>query len=114
MQVMFEEQYDNEWYIDSSCSRHMTGKREQLRDFCAIDGAGEVKFGNNERASIKGYGVITNGQFTVKRVMYVEGLNHNLISVSQLVVGTDLKISFDENGFVIEKKITKEVLLKSN
>lgn len=48
-------------------------KREQLRDYRAIRGAREVKFGNNERASIKGYGVITNGLFTVKRVAYVEG-----------------------------------------
>ncbi|KAL4579910.1 hypothetical protein LXL04_016080 [Taraxacum kok-saghyz] len=64
-------------------------------------------------AEIKGYGQITNGEFTIKRVAYVEGLKHNLISVSQLVVGTSLRISFDDEGSVIEDKKTKNVILKS-
>lgn len=46
----------------------MTGKKEKLRDFHEIKNVDEVKFGNNERALIKGYGVILNGQFIVKRV----------------------------------------------
>jgi len=31
-------------------------------------------------------------------VAYVEGLQHNIISVLQLVVGTGLKVEFDEEG----------------
>jgi len=72
-----------------------------------------VIFGNNERAEVKGYGEITNGYFTVKRVAYVEGLKHNLISVSQLCVKTGIKVLFDEYGSVIKNKKTKEVLLRS-
>ena len=44
---------------------------------------------------------------------YVEGLQHNLISVSQLVVGTGLKVSFDDEGSEIIEKQSKKVLLKS-
>ena len=43
---------------------------------------------------------------------YVEGLQHNLISVSQLVVGTGLKVSFDDEGSEIIEKQSKKVLLK--
>ena len=57
--------------------------------------------------------MITNVDFSIRKVVYVEGLQHNLISVSQLVVGTGLKVSFnDEESEIIEKK-TKAVLLKS-
>ncbi|KAL4556842.1 hypothetical protein LXL04_035006 [Taraxacum kok-saghyz] len=87
------ENYDNERYIDSGCSRHMTGKIERLKDFRGLKGAGYVIFGNNDVAEIKGYGKLTNGEFTINKVAYVEGLMHNLISVSQLIVGTGLKIS---------------------
>lgn len=31
-----------------------------------------------------GHGNISNGNFTIKRVAYVDGLKHNLISVAQL------------------------------
>jgi len=70
-------------------------------------------FGNNQMATMKGYGKITNGKITVKKVAYVMGLKHNLISVSRLCVGTGHSITFDEEGSVIKDKLTEEVLLKS-
>ena len=108
--MLRDEQYDNQWYIDSGCSRHMTGKLEYLKDFRGLQGAGYVKFGNNDLAEIKGYGKITNGDFTINKVAYVEGLKHNLITVSQLVVGTGLKVSFIEDGSEIEDKEQNNVL----
>ena len=69
----------------------MTGRKEELREFRSLPNGGNVKFGNNSYGTIKGYGMITNGDFTIRKVAYVEGLQHNLISVSQLVGGTVLK-----------------------
>nr|KAJ0214865.1 hypothetical protein LSAT_V11C300139970 [Lactuca sativa] len=89
--VISDEQFDDEWYIDSGCSRHMTGRKEELREFRSLKDGGSVKFGNNSYGTIKGYDMITNGDFSIRKVAYVEGLQHNLISVSQLVVGTGLK-----------------------
>ena len=57
--------------------------------------------------------MITNREFSIRNVAYVEGLQHNLISVSQLVVWIGLKVSFDGEGSEIIEKKTKEVLLKS-
>ncbi|GJZ06056.1 retrovirus-related pol polyprotein from transposon TNT 1-94 [Tanacetum coccineum] len=40
-----------------------------------------VKFGNDQIAPIFGYGDLVQGTITIKRVYYIEGLNHNLFSV---------------------------------
>jgi len=44
-----------------------------------------VTFGNNEKSQIKGISVIGKiNSAKIKNVQYVEGLKHNLISISQL------------------------------
>nr|AGM34082.1 hypothetical protein [Lactuca sativa] len=90
-QVIRDDQFDEVWYIDSGCSRHMTGRKGELREFWSLKDGGIVKYGNNSYGTIKGYGMITNGDFSIIKVAYIEGLQHNLISVSQLVVGTGMK-----------------------
>ncbi|GAU48012.1 hypothetical protein TSUD_188830 [Trifolium subterraneum] len=43
------------WYLDSGCSRHMIGDRNNFLSFETREG-GSVTFGNNEKASIKDLG----------------------------------------------------------
>nr|GFB48483.1 retrovirus-related Pol polyprotein from transposon TNT 1-94 [Tanacetum cinerariifolium] len=43
------------WYLDSGCSKHMTGDRSQLINFVQKF-LGTVKFGNDHVAKIMGYG----------------------------------------------------------
>ena len=93
---MHDKQYDSEWYIDSGCSRHMTGRKEQLGEYRALKNGGRVKYGNKFLGEVKGRIMITNGEFSIRKVDYVEILQHNLISVSQLVVGTGFKVSFED------------------
>ncbi|KAI3667434.1 hypothetical protein L6452_42491 [Arctium lappa] len=71
------------WYLDSGCSRHMTGNKELLSSFKAKFG-GAVTFGDNVQGQIKGYGELSRGNVLVSKVAYVDGLKHNLISISQL------------------------------
>ena len=53
-----------------------------------------VTFGNNRKGQIKGYGVIVRGDLDTNQVAYVNGLKHNLISVSQLYDnGLDVKLN---------------------
>nr|GEU38763.1 hypothetical protein [Tanacetum cinerariifolium] len=42
-----------------------------------------VRFGNDQFALILGYGYLVQGNITINRVFYLEGLNHNLFSVGQ-------------------------------
>ncbi|GJY72452.1 integrase, catalytic region, zinc finger, CCHC-type containing protein [Tanacetum coccineum] len=54
---------------------------------------GTVKFRNDQIAPILGYGDLVQGNVTIKRVYYVEGLNHNLFFVGQLC-DVDLEVAF--------------------
>ncbi|GJS78401.1 retrovirus-related pol polyprotein from transposon TNT 1-94, partial [Tanacetum coccineum] len=70
------------WYLDSGCSKHMTGDRSQLTNF-VNKFLGTVKFRNDHVAKILGYGDYQIGNVTILRVYYVEGLGHNLFFVGQ-------------------------------
>ncbi|GJR89527.1 retrovirus-related pol polyprotein from transposon TNT 1-94 [Tanacetum coccineum] len=77
------------WYLDSGCSRHMTGDRARLINFVEKF-IGTVRFGNDEYAAIIGYGDYKLGDTIISRVYYVEGLKHNLFSVGQFCDGVCL------------------------
>ncbi|GJU35976.1 hypothetical protein Tco_1184330 [Tanacetum coccineum] len=68
--------------VDSVCSKHMTGNLKLLSNFVEKF-LGTVKFGNDQIAPILSYGDLVQRTITIKRVYYVEGLNHNLFSVGQ-------------------------------
>ncbi|GJY06404.1 retrovirus-related pol polyprotein from transposon TNT 1-94 [Tanacetum coccineum] len=78
--------------VDSGCSKHMTGNLKLLTNFVEKF-LGTVKFGNDQIAPILGYGDLVQGTITIKRVYYVEGLNHNLFFVGQLC-DADLEVPF--------------------
>ncbi|GJR67851.1 retrovirus-related pol polyprotein from transposon TNT 1-94 [Tanacetum coccineum] len=80
------------WYLDSGCSRHMTGDRARLINFVEKF-IGTVRFGNDEYAAIVGYGDYKLGDTIISRVYYVEGLKHNLFSVGRFVMYTSSKSS---------------------
>nr|GFA36568.1 integrase, catalytic region, zinc finger, CCHC-type, peptidase aspartic, catalytic [Tanacetum cinerariifolium] len=66
--------------VDFGCSKHMMGNLKLLINFVEKF-LGTVKFGNDQIAPFLGYGDMVQGAVTIKRVYYVEGLNHNLFSV---------------------------------
>ncbi|GKD91616.1 hypothetical protein Tco_1367123, partial [Tanacetum coccineum] len=74
------------------CSKHMTRNLKLLSNFVE-QLLGTVKFGNDQIASILGYGDLVQGNVTIKRVYYVKGLNHNLFSVGQFC-DADLEVAF--------------------
>nr|GEU36669.1 hypothetical protein [Tanacetum cinerariifolium] len=83
------------WYLDSGCSKHMTGDRSQLTNF-VNKFLGTVKFSNDHVAKIMGYGDYQIGNVTVSRVYFVEGLGHNLFSVGQFC-DSDLEVAFRQH-----------------
>ncbi|GJV61220.1 retrovirus-related pol polyprotein from transposon TNT 1-94 [Tanacetum coccineum] len=78
--------------VDSGCTKHMTGNLKLLCNFVEKF-LGTVRFGNDQFAPILGYGDLNQGNVTIKRVYYVEGLNHNLFSVGQFC-DADLEVAF--------------------
>nr|GEV39742.1 hypothetical protein [Tanacetum cinerariifolium] len=78
--------------VDSGCMKHMTGNLKLLCNFIEKF-LGTVHFGNDQFAPILGYGDLVQGNVTINRVYYVEGLNHDLFSVVQFC-DADLEVAF--------------------
>nr|GFA66412.1 integrase, catalytic region, zinc finger, CCHC-type, peptidase aspartic, catalytic [Tanacetum cinerariifolium] len=85
--------------VDSGCSKHMTGNLKLLINFVEKF-LGTVKFGNDQIAPILGYGDLVQGAVMIKRVYYVEGLNHNLFFVGQFC-DADLEVAFRKSTYYI-------------
>ncbi|GJT00422.1 retrovirus-related pol polyprotein from transposon TNT 1-94 [Tanacetum coccineum] len=78
--------------VDSGCTKHMMDNLTLLCNF-AKKYLGTVHFGNDQFAPILGYGYLVQGNITINRVYYVEGLNHNLFSIGQFC-DADLEVAF--------------------
>jgi hypothetical protein len=83
------------WYLDSACSKHMTGDRALLKDIQMARG-GRITFGDGSQAKVIGNGQINiPGLEVSQKALYVEGLKANLLSISQLC-DDDLVVQFSK------------------
>ena len=70
------------WYLDSSCSRYMTGDQSLFKVFESKKG-GNVTFSDRSKSQIKEKGTISlPGLPDIANVLYVKGLRVNLLSIS--------------------------------
>ncbi|GJZ31737.1 integrase, catalytic region, zinc finger, CCHC-type containing protein [Tanacetum coccineum] len=96
------------WYLDSGCSKHMTGDRSRLMNFVKKF-IGTVRFGNDHFGATIGYGDYVIGDSVISRVYYVEGLGHNLFSVGQFC-DSDLEVSFKKDSCYVRDTDGVELL----
>eukprot|EP00253_Pinus_taeda_P014281 PITA_14281 len=83
--AIYAEGQENQWYIDSGCSKHMIGDKEKLESYTALEKEKKFSFGNDTPATIKGKGIAQlKEDVKAGNVLYVDGLKHNLLSVSQM------------------------------
>ncbi|KAJ9536703.1 LOW QUALITY PROTEIN: hypothetical protein OSB04_un000088 [Centaurea solstitialis] len=101
----------HKWYLDSGCSKHMTGRKEILSNYTEEYG-GSVKFGNNELAPVVGHGDIVCKDITIQNVAHVVGLNHNLFSIGKFC-DKDLEVYFKKRRCVVRTEEGKELLVGS-
>nr|GEW33821.1 Gag-Pol polyprotein [Tanacetum cinerariifolium] len=99
------------WYLNSGCSKNMTGDRSQFIKFLQKF-LGMVKFGNDHVAKIMGYGDYQIGNVTISQVYYVEGLGHNLFSVGQFC-DSDLEVAFCQHTCFIRNLYGVDLLTGS-
>jgi hypothetical protein len=105
------------WYIDNGSSKHMTGDKDKFLSISKSK-TRNVTFGNDELGKIQGKWMVSlsNGKGKSQDVLLVDGLKHNLLSVSQMcnrgceVVFTskDCKIKSVNRGQVVAKGIRTE------
>ncbi|GKB51221.1 retrovirus-related pol polyprotein from transposon TNT 1-94 [Tanacetum coccineum] len=97
------------WIVDSRRSKQMTRNLKLLRNFIEKS-MGTVRFGNDNFATITGYGDYVQGNLTICHIYYVKGLGHNLFSVGQFCDG-DLDVAFHSNTCFIWNLIGEIYLL---
>ncbi|GKA41132.1 retrovirus-related pol polyprotein from transposon TNT 1-94 [Tanacetum coccineum] len=96
------------WYLDSGCSKHMTGNRLCLMNFVKKF-TGIVRFGNDHFGAIMGYGDYVIGDSVISRVYYMEGLGHNLFFIGQFC-DSDLEVAFRKHSCYIISKNGMDLL----
>ncbi|GJZ71951.1 putative ribonuclease H-like domain-containing protein [Tanacetum coccineum] len=109
-------------YVDSGCSRHMTGNMSYLSDFKELNG-GYVTFGGGANGGrITGKGTLKTGKLDFEDVYFVKELKFNLFSVSQMcdkknnVLFTDTECLVFSHNFKLpdESQILLRVPRKNN
>ncbi|GJX46834.1 retrovirus-related pol polyprotein from transposon TNT 1-94 [Tanacetum coccineum] len=96
------------WYLDSGCSRHMTEVKQYLHRYSKEPGP-KVVFGDDSSRDTKGYGLVNCNGITFTRVAYVNGLKHNLISISQC--DANFKVLFTKTQGTIFNQNDEVVLI---
>jgi hypothetical protein len=115
--VLSAQRKNNPWYIDSGCSKYITGDRSKFLTL-SDSKLGNVTFGNDAPGKINGKGIVSlcNGKRKGQDVLFVENLKHNLLSVSQVcdrgceVVFTSkyCRINTVDSGQLVAKGIRTE------
>ncbi|GKD28733.1 retrovirus-related pol polyprotein from transposon TNT 1-94 [Tanacetum coccineum] len=96
-------------YLDSGCSRHMTGIKQYLHIYSKESGP-EVVFRDDSLGDTEGYGLVNCNEITFTMVAYVNGLKHNLISISQLC-DANYKVLFTKTQGTIYNQNDEVVLI---
>nr|XP_010322045.1 uncharacterized protein LOC101268110 [Solanum lycopersicum] len=99
-----------QWYLDSACSRHMTGDKISFLSLKNIKG-GNVAFGNGKNGEIKEIGKVGSmDTHAIENVYYVNGLQHNLLSVYQ-ICDKGNNVLFTEKECRVTNSVTGNLVL---
>lgn len=102
------------WFVDSGCSNHMSGKRE---NFVKLDETYKLKvrLGDNNSIQVEGKGTVTvktlNGVRKLKDVYFIPVLSQNLLSVGQLIK-SGYTVVFRDNCCKIIETSTSNILVE--
>jgi hypothetical protein len=72
--------------LDSGCTNHMIEEKEMFTSFEKNDCPSDtITFGDNSQEKVFGYGkIVISNDHSISKVLLVESLDYNLLSVSQL------------------------------
>ncbi|GJS87556.1 putative ribonuclease H-like domain-containing protein [Tanacetum coccineum] len=109
-------QLNEKGFVDSGCSRHMSGNIAHLSDFKEFDG-GYVTFGGGANGGrITGKGTIKTNNLDFEDVYFVKELKFNLFSVSQMCDKKNYVLFTDSECLVLSPNFKlpdeSQVLLK--
>jgi hypothetical protein len=91
--------------LDSGCTNYMIGEKRMFTSFEKNDTTSDsITFGDSSQGKILGHGKIAiTTEHSISKVLLVESLNYNLLSVSQLCK-IDYNYLFTNKGVIIFKR----------
>ena len=101
---------NNTWYLDSGCSKRMTGDKSKFLSLATYSG-GTVTFGDNQKGNIIALGKVgKSSSHSIDNVFLIDGLKHNLLSISQFCDKGNSVCFTDEYCQIINNNTNKVVL----
>lgn len=114
----------DQWYLDTGCSNHMSGRRDWFFDLNETIKS-TVQFADNSVISAKGVGKVMikrkdGEEAFISDVLFVPSMKHNLLSVGQLVekgytmtLGQNqMKVYDDHSRLILEAPLSKNRTFK--
>ena len=94
-----EERFKDQWYLDSGCSSHMSGRKDWFVNI-KPSMKNMVKFANDNTLAAEGVGDVLimrkdGKRSVISNVLYIPGMKSNLLSIEQLVE-KNYKVSIDD------------------
>ena len=97
------------WYLDSGCSRHMTGDKSLFKSLKEKEDS-FVTFGDGSHSQVLEKGTIDIPRLPLlTNVLYIKGLKVNLLSINQ-ICDKDFLVQFSKKGCLILSEECVQVL----
>ena len=114
MVASFNNLVDDNWYLDSGASHHLTQNAGNLINSTLYTRTNKVTVGNGTHLSISNIGsyrLVSNSRsFQLRKVFHIPFISTNLISVAKLCSNNNALIEFRSNSFFVKDLHTKKIL----
>ncbi|PKU66658.1 Retrovirus-related Pol polyprotein from transposon TNT 1-94 [Dendrobium catenatum] len=111
-----ETQNQDDWYLDSGASTHLTADSAHLTNTEPYTGSSQFVLGNGKHIPIQhtGKGVLptSTGNLILQNIHHALNLSFNLLSVHQLTRDNNCIVSFSANGYQIKDMKSNRLILQ--
>ncbi|XP_074314501.1 uncharacterized protein LOC141649717 [Silene latifolia] len=106
MQSLNLQQPDDNYYMDTGASSHMTSNSGKLSSYSSLSNNRHIIVGNGSMIPIVGCGAMNlpypHNSLTLKNVLHVPNIIKNLVSVRQFTSDNNVSVEFDPFGFTVK------------
>ncbi|PKU63435.1 Retrovirus-related Pol polyprotein from transposon TNT 1-94 [Dendrobium catenatum] len=109
------EQENQDWYLDSGASAHLTHSLDNVSQATSYNGNDHITIGDGRNIPIahSGNGILPtpSSKLKLQSLFHVPNLSYNLLSIFQLTKDNNVSVYFDTNGFIIKDLKTNHTIL---
>ncbi|PKU86766.1 Retrovirus-related Pol polyprotein from transposon TNT 1-94 [Dendrobium catenatum] len=106
---------NNNWFLDSSVSSHLTNSLDNLSIASPYQGSDSIIIGDCKTMAISnsdaGLLPTPSRKLNLAQILHIPTLKYNLLYISKLMQDNNIYITFDPNGFIFKDIKTRQILL---